>query len=97
MPHYILLNKLTDHGARNVKDSPKRAQAAQSEAEKLGGKLTVYYTFGQYDTICILEAPNDDAALAFGMKQASLGYIRTITLKAFTLEDAEKVANTKLS
>jgi uncharacterized protein with GYD domain len=97
MPYYVLLIKLTDQGARNVKDSPKRAQAAQEVAEKLGGKLTVYYTFGEYDIVCILEAPNDEAALAFEMKQASLGNIRTTTLKAFTLEEAGKVANSQIS
>ncbi|MGI0013862.1 MAG: GYD domain-containing protein [Nitrososphaera sp.] len=55
----ILRIKLTDQGARNIKDSPE-AQAAQEMAEKLGGKLTVYYTFGKYDIVCILEAPNDE-------------------------------------
>lgn len=97
MSHYILLIKLTEQGVRNIKDSPKRAQAAQKLAEELGGKLTVFYTFGKYDIVCILEAPNDEAALAFEMKQASLGNIRTTTLKAFTVEEAEKVINAKLS
>lgn len=97
MPHYILLNKLTDQGAKDVKDSPQRVHVAQKEAERLGGKLTIYYTFGEYDTVGILEAPNDESALAFASNLASLGNIRTITLKAFTVEEAEKIISSKPS
>jgi uncharacterized protein with GYD domain len=97
MPHYILLIKMTDQGARTIKDSPKRGQAAQKVAEELGGKLTVFYTFGKYDIICILEAPNDEAALAFEMRHASLGNIRTTTLKAFTIQETESVLSRQAS
>lgn len=95
MPHYILLIKLTDQGAKNAKDSPKRVRAAQNEAERLGGKLTVYYTFGEYDTVGILEAPNDEVALSFVSNLASLGNVRTTTLKAFTVGEAEKIMGSK--
>ncbi len=88
MPSYIILNKLTDQGAKNVKDSPKRARAAQKEAEKLGGKLTTYYTFGEFDTVNILEVPSDETALAFVSQLESLGNVKTTTLKAFTIEEA---------
>lgn len=91
MPHYILLDELTDQGRKAAKDSPSRARAAQKEAEKIGGKVTFYYTFGKYDTVGILEAPNDEAALTFVSNLVSLGNIKTTTLKAFTLEEAEKI------
>lgn len=97
MPSYIILNKLTDQGARDAKDSPKRAQASQKEAEKLGCKLTIYYTFGEYDTVGILEAPSDEAALAFVSQLVSLGNVTTTTLKAFTVEEAAKIISNKLS
>jgi uncharacterized protein with GYD domain len=97
MPHYILLNRLTDQGAKAGKDIPKRVRAAQKEAERLGGKFTIYLTFGEYDTIGILEAPNDEAALSFVMNLASLGNVRTTTLKAFTVEEADKIIGSKLS
>ncbi|HEX6281385.1 MAG TPA: GYD domain-containing protein [Nitrososphaera sp.] len=97
MPSYIILNKLTDQGAKNVKDSPKRARAAQKEAEKLGGKLTTYYTFGEYITVNILEAPSDEAALSFVSQLVSLGNVQTTTLKAFTVEEAAKSISSKPS
>lgn len=97
MPYYILLNKLTDQGAKAGKDIPMRVRAAQKEAEKLGGKVTFYITFGEYDTVGILEAPNDQAALAFVSNLVSLGNVRTMTLKAFTMEEAEKIMRGKRS
>ncbi len=63
MPHYIILNNSTDQGARPGKDIQMRSRAAQKEAEKVGGKLTTYLTFGEYDTVGILEVPNDEKQL----------------------------------
>jgi uncharacterized protein with GYD domain len=39
----------------------------------------------------ILEAPNDEAAMEFGLRVGSLGNIRTTTLKAFTEEEIARV------
>jgi uncharacterized protein with GYD domain len=92
--HYIILIRFTDQGIRNVKDTTRRADAIRTEAEKMGCKFTTYYwTFGEYDAIGILEAPNDEAAMEFGLKAGSLGNIRTTTLRAFTEEEMAKVTN----
>jgi uncharacterized protein with GYD domain len=84
---------LTDQGIRNVKDTTRRADAMRSEAERIGGKFTVYWTFGKYDGIGILEAPNDEAAMEFGLRIGSLGNARTTTLKAFGEEEIAKLVN----
>jgi uncharacterized protein with GYD domain len=91
--HYIMLMRFTDQGIGNVKDTLRRAEAEKSEAEKLGCKFTVYWTFGKYDGIGILEAPNDEAAMEFGLRVGSLGNTRTTILKAFTEEEIVKVVN----
>src|SRR5215210_326893 len=91
--HYIILAQFTDQGIRNIKDTTRRADAAKSEAEKIGGKFTIYWTFGKYDGVGILEAPNDEAAMEFGLRVGSLGNTRTTTLKAFTEEEIAKVVN----
>jgi len=88
---YILLLQWTDQGIRNFKDTTRRADAAKREAERIGGKLTLYWTFGEYDLVCILEAPNDEAAMEFGLKVGSLGNVRTTTLRAFTEEEIAKI------
>jgi uncharacterized protein with GYD domain len=88
---YIMLIRWTDQGIRNAKDTTRRTDAAKREAESIGGKLTVYWTFGEYDIVCILEAPNDEAAMEFGLKVGSLGNVRTTTLRAFTEEEIAKI------
>ncbi|MDQ4015157.1 MAG: GYD domain-containing protein [Thermoproteota archaeon] len=69
----------------------KRAKAAKSETEKIDGKFTSYWTFGKYDGLGILEAPNEEAAMQFGLKIGSLGNIRTTTLRAFAEEEIASV------
>jgi len=82
MPHYIVLVNWTDQGIRNVKDSPKRVEDFKNSVEKAGGKLIdLYYTMGQYDSVAILEAPNDETAMSILLASGSLGNIRTVTLK----------------
>jgi uncharacterized protein with GYD domain len=91
--HYIRLMRFTDQGIRNIKDTTRRAETEKSEAEKIGGKFTIYWTFGKYDGVGILEAPNDEAAMEFGLRVGSLGNIRTTTLKAFSEEEIAKIVN----
>ena len=83
----------TDQGIRNFKDIVGRAGVARSEAEKVGGKFTSYWTFGKYDGIGSLDAPNDEAAMQFGLKVGSLGNVRTTTLGAFTEEEIARVVD----
>ena len=84
MSHYILLLNWTDQGIRNVKDTIKRAESFKSYLEKKGGKLNdIFYTFGQYDLVLIVELPNDDEAMSVLLDTGALGNIRSTTLKVF--------------
>ena len=74
-----------------MKDTAKRAEAARQAAEKAGGKLQLFYTMGQYDIVGIAEAPDDEALLRLNLSLASLGNVRTTTMKAWTEEEAAKV------
>ena len=91
MPHYVTLIRWTDQGIRNVRDSPKRAEAARKMAEQLGGKLWLWFTMGEYDLVGIGEFPNDEAYMQFALQTESLGNVRTTTLKAWPEADASKV------
>ena len=50
-----------------------------------------YYTFGEYDLVLIIEAPNDEAIMSLILKVGSYGNVRTKTLKAFTAEEERKI------
>jgi uncharacterized protein with GYD domain len=91
MQRYVVLLNWTDQGVRGVKDTAKRAEAARSQAEKLGGKLQVYYTLGEYDLVGILEMPDDDTVMQFVLWVGSLGNIRTKTMRAWTEAEAARV------
>jgi uncharacterized protein with GYD domain len=92
MPNYIVLVNWTDQGIKNVKDTIKRAKSFKGAIEEVGGKsLGVYYTMGRYDIVAILEAPNDEAIASALYSTASLGNVRTETLKAFSVAEAANI------
>ncbi len=82
MQQYIALLNWTEQGIRNVKDTIKRAEAANSQARKLGGKLQVFYTMGEYDIVGLVEMPSDEAYNRFVLWLGSQGNVRTKSLKA---------------
>jgi uncharacterized protein with GYD domain len=53
--------------------------------------IGAYYTFGEYDVVIIIEAPNDEIVMSLMLKVGSAGNVRTKTLKAFAAEDAWKI------
>lgn len=91
MPHYISLVNWTEQGIRNVKETPKRADAVTAMASKLGAKMQIFFTMGEYDVVSVTEAPNDDVAMQLLLEIGKLGNVRTKTLKAWTLAEATKV------
>ncbi len=91
MPHYVALLNWTEQGIRGVKDTIKRAEAASAQARKLGGKIQIYYTMGEYDLVSIVEMPSDEAYNRFALWLGSQGNVRTRSLKAWTQEDTVKI------
>jgi uncharacterized protein with GYD domain len=69
-------------GIRNVKDTANRASAYKKLATQLGCTLKeIYWTQGQYDVV------SNAAATALAMSVAKLGFIRTHSMRAFTLAE----------
>jgi uncharacterized protein with GYD domain len=84
----ILLMKMTDQGAKDLKGAPQRVEQAIATFEKMGGKILGFYLVtGEYDYISIGEAPNDEVAMAFTMGLSALGNVRTTTIDAYTKEE----------
>ncbi len=92
MATFITLSSFTDQGIRNVKDTTKRAEAVKELARKFGAELTsIYWTLGQYDVVAIINAPDDEAATAFGLAIGAAGNVRTETLRAFSKDDMDAI------
>ena len=85
MPTYVTLNNFTHQGIQHIKDTTKRADAFKTAAKKAGCTVKeVYWTQGQYDSVIILDAPDDASATVAMMSLGKLGNVRTQTLRAFT-------------
>lgn len=92
MPTYIAMDKFSEKGIANIKDSPKRLAVARKAIQEMGGELgAFYYTIGQYDFVSIAKFPSNDAAMTFLFALGSMGNVRTETLVAVLAEDAAKL------
>ena len=92
MPTYVTLVNWTDQGIRNVKDSPKRAEAFEKAVKAAGGQIKeVYLVMGEYDLVVITEAPNDETVARLTLATGSIGNVRTRTMRAFTREETRKI------
>jgi uncharacterized protein with GYD domain len=92
MATYFILINWTDQGIRNIKDSPKRVDAAKKAVKDIGGEVKAFYMLqGSYDAVLILEAPNDEALAKFLLKIGSLGNVRTTTLRAHPEAEYRKI------
>ncbi len=94
MPLYVTLGRFTDQGRKTIKDSPRRFRETISMIEKTGVKFhQALYTTGRYDIVAVVEAPNDQAALAAGLGSAAAGNIYWETLHAYTVDEIDKVVS----
>ena len=95
MTTYIMLLNWTDAGLRNIKDSPRRLDAAKKALEEVGGQFKSFYlTMGDYDMVAIYEAPDDAVAARFSFQLGRQGNVRTRTLKAFPEAAYREIINT---
>ncbi|BCG95631.1 GYD domain-containing protein [Mesorhizobium sp. 131-2-1] len=92
MSHYVILVNFTEQGAKSIKDTVKRAEKFKAMAAESGVKVnSLLWTLGQHDVVAAVEANDDIAATALSLSVASLGNVRTQTLKAFDAADMAKI------
>ena len=78
MATYVILYKYTEQGIKNIKDAPKRVEAAKKAAAQAG--ITIRETLwlqGEYDFLTISEAPDEYAATAFMINVLKQGNVQT--------------------
>lgn len=84
MTTYIMLMNWTEQGAKNVRDSPKRLDAARKQLGEMGGSFKSFFlTMGEYDMVAVVEAPDDAVLARFALMLAANGNLKSRTLKAF--------------
>ena len=92
MATFISLVNFTQEGVRNFNASPARAAAFRSMAQKAAVTVKdVYWTMGAYDAVIVMEAPDAETAVATMLGLASLGNVRTQTLRAFNSSEVKEI------
>ena len=92
MATYISLVQFADKGIQAAKETTQRVADWASKVESMGVSIKqMYWTLGQYDQVCIFDAPDDETAVSVLLGADMLGNIRTQTLRAFTASEMEKI------
>jgi len=93
MASYLMLFGFTAQGIQQIKESPKRVEAAKQTIRSLGGEARAFYGIlgSAYDTMFIVEAPGDEAVARMALAIGALGNVRTETHRLFTEDEFAKV------
>jgi uncharacterized protein with GYD domain len=91
VPFYLYQLAYSPEAIKGMIAKPSdRAAAARQVAEATGGKLHhLFFAFGKYDVICLIEAPDDTSMAAVAMAVAAAGTVSAAaTIKLMTAEEA---------
>ena len=93
MATFITFGNFTDQGIKNVKESPARAEAFKEMAKSHGVTIKeILWTVGQYDIALVLEGTEESVTSAL-LSAATLGNVRTQTLRAFTADEMGRIVD----
>jgi uncharacterized protein with GYD domain len=88
MPLYVMLTRLTDQGARTIKDHPEHIMEVNEQVASMGVKVVHQLAvLGQYDFVNIVEAPDAETIARASLELGSRGSIRIETLPAMPVAD----------
>lgn len=92
MATYVALVNFTDQGIRQIRQTTERAKGLVNIATKLGIKIKdIYWTMGAVDAVFTAEAPDEESMTALALSMGSIGNIRTQTLRAFSVDEMNKI------
>ena len=94
MAYYVILANWTDEGIRGIRQSTDRVDAFRARVAEAGGKVLQFlYTMGVHDVVIVAEFPTDDAANRVVLHTGMQGFVRSVTLKAWSPEEFRALAN----
>ena len=93
MTIYISLGNLKSDAFDNFGTIEERDRKAKQIIESMGGKmLSMYYTFGRYDFVVIIDMPSKENLLKFLSIVAKHGTVRTETLETIPADMFYKIS-----
>jgi uncharacterized protein with GYD domain len=92
MANYVVLTHWTGEGAVHADKAPERVEQAREMARAMGAEIKAFYMLmGRYDTMVLMEAPDDATMAKFALSLARKGSVRTETMPAFTEDEFKKL------
>jgi uncharacterized protein with GYD domain len=92
MPRYVLLVDWTEEGVRAVDQTVDRLERGSEIAEGFGCQIEhVWWTQGSHDMVSVIQAPDEQAMVAYTLAVARLGNFRTTTLRAWSADEMREI------
>ena len=93
MTIYVMLGNLKSSAFEKFDSIEERDKKARKVIESLGGKMiSLFYTFGRYDFVVIMDMPTKESLVKFLAILAKFGTVRTETLETISPDIMYKIA-----
>jgi len=93
MTIYVMLGNLNSSAFEKFDSIEERDKKAKKVIESLGGKMiSLFYTFGRYDFVVIIDMPTKESLVTFLSIIAKFGTVRTETLETISPDIMYKIA-----
>ena len=93
MTIYVMLGNLKSSAFEKFDNIEERDKKAKKVIESLGGKmLSLFYTFGRYDFVVIIDMPTKESLVKFLAIIAKFGTVQTETLETISPDVIYKIS-----
>jgi uncharacterized protein with GYD domain len=95
MATYVMIFSFTQQGIQQIKESPGRVEAAKKTIQDMGGEVKAFYAVlgATFDTLFILEAPDEEAVARMSAAISALGNVRASTHRAFSENEFSRIVS----
>lgn len=92
MATYVVLYQFTPDGAKNIRDSIKRAGRIRQDNARVGFKIReVFWLQGSYDMMALVEAPSEEAMMGAMLNVVGAGNVTSTTMRAFDALEMSRI------
>lgn len=92
MATHVILYRFTPEGAKDIRDSVKRAGRVRQDNARIGFKIRdVFWLQGPYDMVAIVEAPSEEAMMGAMMNIVAAGNVSSTTMRAFDATEMSRI------
>jgi uncharacterized protein with GYD domain len=92
MASYLMLFRFTTKGLEHIKESPARVDGIRQKFRKAGAEVKLFFgILGQYDTMFIVDAPNDETIARLAAMIGADGNVTSQTHRLFNDEEYRRI------